>query len=50
MVKNMKNGQNTDLNNKNVQFWGPLKERKEQRMNLPTARTNFYVEEYRDIT
>ena len=38
----MKNGQNTDLNNQNA--------RKGPRMNLPTARTHFYVEEYRDIT
>ena len=44
---NMKNGKNTDLNNHNVQLWGA---RKGPRMNLPTARTNFYVQEYRDIT
>ena len=27
-----------------------IKARKGPRMNLPTARTNFYVQEYRDIT
>ena len=45
-----KNGQNNDLNKQNVQFWGPLKARKGPRINLPTARTNFYVQVYRDIT
>ena len=47
---NMKNGQNTDLNNQNFQFWGSLKARKGQRMNLTAAKTNFYVQEYQDIT
>ena len=46
----MKNVQNTDLNNQNVQFWGPLKAKKWPRMNLPMTRTNLYVQEYRDIT
>ena len=44
----MKNGQNTDLNEQNVQFWGPLQSQKGPRMNLPTARTNFYVQQYRE--
>ena len=46
----MKNGQNTDLNNQNVEFGGPYKARKGTRMNLPMTTTNFYVQEYRDIT
>ena len=46
----MKNGQNTDLNNQNVEFGGPLKPRKWPRMNLPMDTTNFYVQQYRDIT
>ena len=31
-------------------FWEPQEARKGSRMNLATARTNFYVQEYRDIT
>ena len=46
---NMKNGQNTDLNNKNVEFGGPLQSQKRAKNEL-TARTNFYVQEYWDIT
>ena len=45
-----KNGQNTDLNNQNVEFGGPLKASKWPRMNLPMETTNFYVQKYRDIT
>ena len=48
---NMKNGQNKDLNNQNVQFWGPLKRQKRAKNELThSKRTNFYVQEYRDIT
>ena len=46
----MKNGQNTELNNQNVEFGGPVKTIKGQRMNLTMAITNFYVQEYRYIT
>ena len=44
----MKNGKNTDLNNQNLQFWSPLKSQKRPRMNLPMARNNFYVQQYRE--
>ena len=48
---NMKNGQNTDLNKpKFIVLGTPKKPDKGPRMNLPTARTNFYVQEYQDIT
>ena len=46
----MKYGQNTDLNNQNVQFWGPLKSQKKAKNELTIARTNFYVQEYQDKT
>ena len=46
----MKNCQNTDLNNQNVEFGGPQEARKWPRMNLSMAIMNFYVQEYRDIT
>ena len=46
----MKNGQNTDLNNQHVEFGGPLKARTGPIMNLPMTTTNFYVQEYQDIT
>ena len=40
----MKNDQNTDLTNQNVESGGPIK------MNLPMETTKFYAQEYRDIT
>ena len=47
----MKNGQNTDLNHQNVEFGGPIKSQKRAKnMKLHRATTNFYVQEYRDIT
>ena len=46
----MKNGQNTDLNHQNVEFGGHLKSKKRAKNELPRATTNFYVQEYRDIT
>ena len=46
----MENGQNTDLNNQNVQFGVRYKARKGPQMNLTMATANFYVQEYRDIT
>ena len=47
----MKNGENKDLNNQNVQFWGRIKSQKRAKneLNQLTARTKFYVQEYRDI-
>ena len=42
-----KNGQNADLNHQNVEFGGPLKG---PRMNFHITTTDFYVQEYRDIT
>ena len=41
----MKNGQNIDINNQNVEL---LKSQK--RDNFPMATTNFYLQEYRDIS
>ena len=44
------NCQNTDLNLQNAEFGGPLKKLEDTKMNLPRETTNFYVQEYRDIT
>ena len=44
----MVNGQNTDLNNEMYSSGTPKKPEKGR--NMPTRRTNFYVQEYRDIT
>ena len=46
----MNNGQNTDLNNQNIEFRGPLKAITGPIMNLPRAITTLYVQEYPDIT
>ena len=45
----MKNGQNTYLNNQNV-IWGTGKSQKRAMNEFTLDTTNFYVQEYRDIT
>ena len=45
----MKNGKNTDLNNQNVEFGGPLKIQKRDKNEFTHMETtNFYVQGYRD--
>ena len=46
----MKNGQNTDLNHKNVEFVGPQKSQRRAENVFTKAATNFYVQAYQDIT
>ena len=42
---------NTDLNNQNVEFWGPLRNQKMAKNEFIHRETiNFHVKEYRDVT
>ena len=47
---NIKNGQNTELNNQNVEFGGPLRSQQMAKNEFIHGNNELYVQEYRDIT